>query len=205
MISIVDYGVGNVQAFLNLFDRLGIKAKRANNIKVLEEASHLILPGVGHFDYAMKKLNTSGLRDSLEKLVINSKIPLLGICVGMQMLANTSDEGDLPGLGWISGSVRAFSNNTNSSKLPLPHMGWNTLDIYKSEDLFSKNDKEISEFYFLHSYYFDAKDRSVVTATSNYGFNFDTAISSENIYGVQFHPEKSHKWGEFLLENFSKI
>ena len=102
MISIVDYGVGNVQAFLNLFHRLGIKAKRANNIKALEEASHLILPGVGHFDYAMKKLNNSGLRDSLEKLVINSKIPLLGICVGMQMLADTSNEGDLQGLGWIS-------------------------------------------------------------------------------------------------------
>ncbi len=205
MISIVDYGVGNVQAFLNLFYRLGIKAKRANNIKALEEASHLILPGVGHFDYAMKKLNNSGLRDPLEKLVINSKIPLLGICVGMQMLADTSDEGDLPGLGWISGSVRAFSDNKNSSKLPLPHMGWNTLIINKSRDLFSVNDKEISEFYFLHSYYFDAKDRTVVSATSNYGFNFDTAISSENIYGVQFHPEKSHKWGEILLENFSKI
>ena len=205
MISIVDYGVGNVQAFLNLFYRLGIKAKRANNIKALEEASHLILPGVGHFDYAMKKLNNSGLRDPLEKLVINSKIPLLGICVGMQMLADTSDEGDLPGLGWISGSVRAFSDNKNSSKLPLPHMGLNTLIINKSRDLFSVNDKEISEFYFLHSYYFDAKDRTVVSATSNYGFNFDTAISSENIYGVQFHPEKSHKWGEILLENFSKI
>lgn len=205
MISIVDYGVGNVQAFLNLFYRLGIKAKRANSIKALEEASHLILPGVGHFDYAMKKLNNSGLRDSLEKLVINSKIPLLGICVGMQMLADTSNEGDLPGLGWISGNVRAFSDNKNSSKLPLPHMGWNKLIINKSGDLFSVNDKEISEFYFLHSYYFDAKDRTVVSATSNYGFNFDTAISSENIYGVQFHPEKSHKWGEILLENFSKI
>ena len=205
MISIIDYGVGNVQAFLNLFDRLGIKAKRANNTKLLEEASHLILPGVGHFDYAMKKINNSGLRDSLEKLVINSKVPLLGICVGMQMLANSSDEGDLPGLGWISGNVRAFSSNEDSSKLPLPHMGWNTLDVYKSEDLFGKFSEKLTEYYFLHSYYFDAKDKSLVSATSNYGFNFDAAISLGNIYGVQFHPEKSHKWGEQLLENFSKI
>lgn len=205
MISIIDYGVGNVQAFLNLFDRLGIEAKRANNTKALEEASHLILPGVGNFDYAMKKLNTSGLRDSLEKLVINSEVPLLGICVGMQMLANTSEEGDLPGLGWVSGNVRVFSSNKDSSKLPLPHMGWNTLDIYKSENLFSKCNEKLTEYYFLHSYYFDAKDKSVVSATSKYGFNFDAAISLGNIHGVQFHPEKSHKWGEQLLKNFSKI
>ena len=205
MISIIDYGVGNVQAFLNLFDRLGIKAKRANNTKLLEEASHLILPGVGHFDYAMKKLNNSGLRDSLEKLVINSEVPLLGICVGMQMLANSSDEGDLPGLGWISGNVRAFSSNKDSSKLPLPHMGWNTLDVYKSEDLFGKFSEKLTEYYFLHSYYFDAKDKSLVSATSNYGFNFDAVISYKNIYGVQFHPEKSHEWGEKILKNFSTI
>jgi len=205
MISIIDYGVGNVQAFLNLFYRLGIDAKRANNAKALNEATHLILPGVGHFDYAMNKLNASGLRDSLEKLVINSQIPILGICVGMQMFAESSDEGDLPGLGWISGNIRAFSENKESSKLPVPHMGWNTLEICKSESLFSKCNEELTEYYFLHSYYFDAKDRSVVSATSNYGFNFDAAVSLKNIYGIQFHPEKSHKWGEKLLENFSKI
>ena len=205
MISIVDYGVGNIQAFLNIFNRLGIKAQRAPNIKLLREASHIILPGVGHFDQAMKKLNSSGLRDCLENLVINFNIPLLGICVGMQVLANKSEEGILPGLGWIPGNVRAFTNNPTWSQLPLPHMGWNKLNINQSALISSENNDQLSEYYFLHSYYFDAKDKSTVNATSEYGFNFDAVINYENIYGVQFHPEKSHECGEKLLKNFSTI
>jgi len=205
MISIVDYGVGNIQAFLNIFNRLGIKAQRAPNIKLLREASHIILPGVGHFDQAMKKLNKSGLRDCLENLVINSNIPLLGICVGMQVLANKSEEGILPGLGWIPGNVRAFTNNPTWSQLPLPHMGWNKLNINQSALISSENNDQLSEYYFLHSYYFDAKDKSTVNATSEYGFKFDAVVNHENIYGVQFHPEKSHEYGEKILKNFSTI
>tara|TARA_A100001011_G_C14282163_1_gene832074 strand:+ start:1281 stop:1898 length:618 start_codon:yes stop_codon:yes gene_type:complete len=205
MICIVDYGVGNIKAFLNLFNRLGIKAERASNKQNLDLATHLILPGVGHFDHAMKKLNDSGIRDYLEKLVLGSKIPLLGICVGMQMLADESEEGVLPGLGWISGKVRAFSNHPQSSELSLPHMGWNTLNQKKTVLLSKKNYQSSPQFYFLHSYYFDAKDKSTVTATSNYGFNFDTVVSHGHIHGAQFHPEKSHKWGEELLTNFSKF
>ena len=205
MISIVDYGVGNIQAFLNIFNRLGIKAQRAPNIKLLREASHIILPGVGHFDQAMKKLNSSGLRDCLENLVINFNIPLLGICVGMQVLANKSEEGVLPGLGWIPGNVRAFTNNPTWSQLPLPHMGWNKLNINQSALISSENNDQLSEYYFLHSYYFDAKDKSTVNATSEYGFKFDAVVNHENIYGVQFHPEKSHEYGEKILKNFSTI
>jgi glutamine amidotransferase len=205
MISIVDYGVGNIQAFLNIFNRLGIKAQRAPNIKLLREASHIILPGVGHFDHAMKKLNNSGLRDCLENLVINFNIPLLGICVGMQVLANKSEEGVLPGLGWIPGNVRAFSNNPTYSQLPLPHMGWNKLNINQSALISAENNDQLSEYYFLHSYYFDAKDKSTVNATSEYGFKFDAAVNHKNIYGVQFHPEKSHEYGEKILKNFSTI
>lgn len=205
MISIVDYGVGNIQAFLNIFNRLGIKAQRAPNIKLLREASHIILPGVGHFDQAMKKLNNSGLRDCLENLVINFNIPLLGICVGMQVLANKSEEGILPGLGWIPGNVRAFRNNPIWSQLPLPHMGWNKLNINQSALISSENNDQLSEYYFLHSYYFDAKDKSTVNATSEYGFKFDAVVNHENIYGVQFHPEKSHEYGEKILKNFSTI
>lgn len=205
MISIVDYGVGNIQAFLNIFNRLGIKAQRAPNIKLLREASHIILPGVGHFDHAMKKLNNSGLRDCLENLVINFNIPLLGICVGMQVLANKSEEGVLPGLGWIPGNVRAFSNNPTWSQLPLPHMGWNKLNINQSALISAENNDQLSEYYFLHSYYFDAKDKSTVNATSEYGFKFDAAVNHKNIYGVQFHPEKSHEYGEKILKNFSTI
>lgn len=205
MISIVDYGVGNIQAFLNIFNRLGIKAQRAPNIKLLKEASHIILPGVGHFDQAMNKLNNSGLRDCLENLVIGSNIPLLGICVGMQVLANKSEEGILPGLGWIPGNVRAFSNNPTWSQLPLPHMGWNKLNINQSALISSENNDQLSEYYFLHSYYFDAKDKSTVSATSDYGFKFDAVVNHKNIYGVQFHPEKSHECGEKILKNFSTI
>ena len=175
------------------------------DVKALQEASHLILPGVGHFDHAMKKLNNSGLRDCLENLVINLKIPLLGICVGMQILADKSEEGITPGLGWISGNVRSFSNNSTSSRLPLPHMGWNTLHINKTSLISLENNDQLPEFYFLHSYYFDAKDKSIVSATSGYGFDFDAVISNKNIHGVQFHPEKSHQWGEKLLKNFSTI
>lgn len=205
MICIVDYGVGNIQAFLNLFNRLGIKAERASTKKSLNLASHLVLPGVGHFDRAMKKLNSSGIREPLEDLVLGSKIPLLGICVGMQMLAEESDEGILPGLGWIPGKVRAFSKNPKCSKLSLPHMGWNTLTLKKSYLLSVKENEQFAQFYFLHSYYFDAKDKSTVSATSNYGFDFDAVVSKDNIHGAQFHPEKSHKWGEELLINFSKL
>lgn len=205
MISIVDYGLGNIQAFLNIFNKLGIKAQRASDILKLKEASHLILPGVGHFDHAMKKLNNSGLRDCLDNLVNDLKIPVLGICVGMQILAEKSEEGMLPGLGWIQGNVRAFSKNSISSQLPLPHMGWNKININQSGLIFSENYDQLSEYYFLHSYYFDTKDKSKVIATSEYGFNFDAVINHENIHGVQFHPEKSHEWGEKILKNFSTI
>ncbi len=205
MIKIVDYGVGNIQAFMNLFKRIGISAERAVNKDDFIDASKLILPGVGHFDHAMKKLNNSGIREVLEDSVINSKIPILGICVGMQMLANHSEEGSLPGLGWISAKVRAFSKNSKCLKLSLPHMGWNTLNINKSSLLFPKENNKLAQFYFLHSYYFDAKEKENILATSNYGFNFNAVVSNKNVYGVQFHPEKSHKWGEQLLKNFSKI
>ena len=205
MICIVDYGVGNMQAFLNLFKRLGIKAIRASTKQSLDLATHLILPGVGHFDHAMNKLNDSGLRKPLEDKVLVSKIPILGICVGMQMLAKDSEEGAEKGLGWIPGKVRAFSKKEECSKLLLPHMGWNTLDTKNSLLLSINENDSTTQFYFLHSYYFDTKYKSNVSATTKYGFDFDAVVSNKHIHGVQFHPEKSHKWGEKLLINFSKL
>ncbi len=202
MICIVDYGVGNIQAFLNLFKRIGVDAQRTHTPVKLSAATRLVLPGVGHFDHAMQRLNDSGLRPALEELVLKSKVPVMGVCVGMQMLAEGSDEGFLPGLGWVPGRVRSFANNPQSANLPMPHMGWNELEPKKGEGLFSHGFDEAPQFYFLHSYYFDANDKDDVAATAYYGFNFDAVVSRGNICGVQCHPEKSHHWGEQLLKNF---
>ena len=204
IIRIVDYGVGNIQAFLNLLKRAGIEAKRATSIKELSDADKIILPGVGHFDHAMESLNKSGLLPSLSSLVLEKHVPILGICVGMQMLASESDEGALPGLGWIPGSVKSFKDNIASKNLPLPHMGWNNLEIKQYGSLFPQKSQLKPQFYFLHSYYFDAKNKTNVIATANYGFDFDVIVSNGNIHGIQCHPEKSHRWGEELLKNFAK-
>ena len=205
MIGVVDYGVGNIQAFLNLFKRIGVEAVRADKVDKLDDAQRLVLPGVGHFDHAMQKLNDSGLRSRLEQLVLEDSIPILGICVGMQMLATSSDEGILPGLNWLPGHVRSFEGNTQCSGLPMPHMGWNILHPRPCYKLFSKGFNESPEFYFLHSYYFDSLDSEYVSATASYGFEFDAAVSCGHIHGVQFHPEKSHHWGEQLIKNFVEL
>ena len=205
MICIVDYGVGNIQAFLNLFKRLGIEARRADSPDALSGAVRLVLPGVGHFDHAMHRLNDSGMRPKLEELVLGSKVPLVGVCVGMQMLAQGSDEGSLPGLNWVPGRVRAFTSQAESANLPMPHMGWNELQPSPQSKLFSKGFEETPQFYFLHSYFFDAEDKQDVAATASYGLDFDAVVSREHIHGVQCHPEKSHHWGEQLLKNFVEL
>lgn len=205
MIRIVDYGVGNIQAFMTLFKRLGIDAQRADCAEALQGSTRLILPGVGHFDHAMQCLNASGMRPALESMVLEQKVPVLGICVGMQMLAAGSDEGRMPGLNWVPGRVRAFSANSLSANLPMPHMGWNDLQTRKKAALFSRGFEENPQFYFLHSYYFDAENKDDVAATAIYGFDFDAVVSRGHIHGVQCHPEKSHHWGAQLLKNFAEL
>ncbi|WP_298624443.1 imidazole glycerol phosphate synthase subunit HisH [uncultured Zoogloea sp.] len=205
MIRIVDYGVGNIQAFLNLFKRLGLQAERADRPDALQGATRLVLPGVGHFDHAMRSLNDSGIRSRLEELVLGAKVPVMGICVGMQMLASGSDEGSMPGLNWVPGRVRAFSSNPQSALLPMPHMGWNDLQLRGGRKLFSHGFDDVPQFYFLHSYYFDAEEKADVAATAHYGFDFDAVVSRGHIHGVQCHPEKSHHWGEQLLKNFVEL
>lgn len=203
MICIIDYGVGNIQAFLNLCKRLEIPAKRVLNEDDFNNCSRIILPGVGHFDHAMNKLNNSGLLPILNDLVILKNIPVMGVCVGMQMLSDSSEEGSLPGLGWIPGQVKSMKYNPDFNSNRLPHMGWNTIDANRNSILFSKGFNKNPQFYFLHSYYFEANNRDDVVATVNYGFNFDAVVSRGNIHGVQCHPEKSHHWGEQLIKNFS--
>jgi glutamine amidotransferase len=205
MICVVDYGVGNVQAFLTIFKQLGIDAIRANSPAELTQASHLILPGVGHFDHAMRKLHDSGMKELLEELVLAREVPILGVCVGMQMLASGSDEGSLPGLDWIPGRVRSLSAAPYCSKLPMPHMGWNELQIDTNHKFFKNGFIENPPFYFLHSYYFDAHKKSDVIATAHYGMDFDVIVAKRNIYGIQCHPEKSHHWGLQLLKNFVSL
>lgn len=202
MIGIVDYGVGNIQAFLNLFKRLGIDAMRVDTADAFCHASRLILPGVGHFDHAMQRLNSSGLRSKLEESVLVLKMPVMGICVGMQMLARGSDEGALAGLNWVPGRVRSFASESQSAGLPMPHMGWNELQPRSQSKLFSQGFEQVPQFYFLHSYFFDAEDKRDVAATAHYGLDFDAVVSRGHIHGVQCHPEKSHHWGEQLLKNF---
>jgi imidazole glycerol-phosphate synthase subunit HisH len=164
----------------------------------------VILPGVGSFDHAMISLQKSGMKEKLGELVLEEKLPVIGVCVGMQMLANSSDEGVLPGLGWIEGRVKKFdhSNNTN---LPLPHMGWNSLNIKSNNNRILLNFDKNPRFYFLHSYYFESKNKKNVIATTTYGEEFDCVVNYENIYGIQCHPEKSHHNGVQLLKNFGEL
>lgn len=205
MIRIVDYGVGNIQAFMTMFKRLGIPAERACSPSDLADANRLVLPGVGHFDHAMQSLNVSGMRPELENLVQIQGVPVIGICVGMQMLAAGSDEGSLPGLNWVPGHVKAFATNTLSASLPMPHMGWNDVIPAPGSRLFSAGFDDGAQFYFLHSFYFDAKDKADVAATAHYGLDFDAVVSRGHIHGVQCHPEKSHHWGAQLLKNFVEL
>ncbi|ARZ02557.1 imidazole glycerol phosphate synthase, glutamine amidotransferase subunit [Yersinia ruckeri] len=204
MIKLIDYGVGNIQAFLNVFKRLGIPAEAVSTPEALQGVTHLILPGVGAFDHAMTLFNQSGLRDSVEQLVLADKIPIIGICVGMQMLASGSEEGTMAGLNWIPGQVRSFMSNPQSRHLPMPHMGWNDVK-QRTDSALTSNFISESKFYFLHSYYFDCTDKSDVIATAEYGFEFDCIVGRENIFGIQCHPEKSHSSGLTLLKNFSEI
>lgn len=204
MIHVVDYGLGNVQAILTLFKRLGFEAARAKTAGDITGASKIILPGVGAFDNAIELLDQSGMRPSLETLVLQDKVPVLGICVGMQILASSSDEGRLPGLGWVPGKVRTFRANEQSASLPLPHMGWNDVQPMPRSPLFAGLECD-ARFYFLHSYFFECEAPSHVAAVASYGLDFSCAVAAGNVYGVQFHPEKSHHFGAQLLKNFAEL
>ncbi len=204
MITLVDYGVGNLSAFLNVYKRVDVPAKIARTASDLSDAEKIILPGVGHFDHAMRKLNDSGMRDKLDELVLHKKIPVIGICVGMQMMANYSEEGDEDGLKWIAASVRKFDESKIKHVTKLPHMGWNDVTPVGDQDLFNGLQKN-AIFYFLHSYYFECENSEDIMAVSDYGLTFASAAFHENKYGIQFHPEKSHHYGEKLLFNFATL
>lgn len=203
MIAIIDYGVGNIKAFANVYKNLNIPFKVAKSNNNLIDITKIILPGVGSFDHAMQSLQDSGMREKLDELVLDKKIPVIGICVGMQMLANSSDEGKLPGLGWINAVVKKF-DYSQQNNMPLPHMGWNSIKTNRKNQLLC-NLEVNPRFYFLHSYYFECNNGNDIIATTNYGVFFTSVVNHENIYGIQCHPEKSHHNGITLLKNFGEL
>lgn len=202
MIGIINYGLGNIFAFTNLLNRINVDNMVINNVDDLNKVQKLILPGVGHFDQAIDLLECSGMLEKIMHLVKNKNVPILGICVGMQILAESSEEGKKSGLGLIKGNVKKLKSDKKN--LILPHLGWNEINFINNIDLF-KNMKSKSQFYFLHSYYFECSNKSNEIANFKYGERFCCAVKQNNIYGVQFHPEKSHSFGIQLIKNFSKI
>lgn len=203
MIGIVNYGLGNVEAIANIFRRLNEPVLLASSAEELRLVDRIILPGVGAFDNAMHKLDASGMRSELETAVMSRGKPVLGICVGMQMLAERSEEGSLPGLGWIPADVLRFEPTVEGKARPLPHMGWNDVRPSGESGLFRELETD-ARFYFLHSYHFRPRSEANVIGVTEYGAPFVSAVAGgANIFGVQFHPEKSHHWGIQLLKNFS--
>jgi glutamine amidotransferase len=202
MIGVINYGLGNVQAILNIYNRLEMPAQAISSPSELDLADKLILPGVGAFDWAMSRLNDSGLLAGLSTRVLAEDIPVLGICVGMQMLATSSEEGSLPGLNWVPGRVKRLP--ATASNLPLPHMGWNSTTWADNLDLFVGFESG-AEFYFLHSYYFEPDDEGFMLSSTEYGISFAASVRRKNVFGTQFHPEKSHAAGINLLRNFGNL
>lgn len=205
MITIVDYGMGNLGSIKNMFKYIGVEAVIENDVDKIKNASKILLPGVGSFDAAMKRINENGLKEVLDEKALKEKIPVLGICLGMQLLTNSSEEGKLNGLGWISAETLSFKEKINK-EYRVPHMGWNIVKKSNESQLLDGFDSfEEVRFYFVHSYFVRVKNESNSLMKTNYGFEFDSAIINENIYGAQFHPEKSHKFGMKLFENFARI
>jgi len=205
MIAILDYGMGNVASIKNMFRRIGGDAVIVSSLQGYDDITGVVLPGVGAFDNAMKKLGELGLIKDLHDFVLTRKLPFLGVCLGMQLLFESSEEGRLPGLGFVRGTVKRFSSSDfEDRKLKIPHMGWNGINPRKNAWLSSGSDEE-QRFYFAHSYHVVCEDDADVSATCHYGYDFTCAIQHQNILATQFHPEKSHRFGLAVFNSFMSI
>lgn len=203
MITIVDYGMGNLGSVHNMFKYIGVQSQISGDVDVISKAEKILLPGVGAFDAAMKRLREVGLLEVLNQKALQDKVPVLGICLGMQMLTRSSEEGKLEGLGWIPAKTLKFK--FEDRKLKVPHMGWNLVHQVNASPLIEELPEE-PRFYFVHSYHVVADDDKYVLMRTNYGYEFDSVITNgDNIFGAQFHPEKSHKFGMKLFKNFAAL
>lgn len=202
-ITIVDYGMGNLNSVKRVLDRMKANPKVSSNPTDVAEADKIILPGVGHFGQAMSNLRELNLLDTLNEAVLVKKKPILGICLGMQLLANRSEEGDAEGLGWFDAEVVKFQVS-DKLKYKIPHMGWNQIYLQNQSSLM-RNIPELSEFYFVHSYYVKVNRKQDLLNETEYDCRFASAIEQENIFGVQYHPEKSHDTGAQLIKNFIEL
>ena len=203
MITIIDFGVGNLGSIQNMLKKIGYKSVITSNIQEINNAQKLILPGVGKFDYAMQQLAERNFIDVLNKKVLLEKTPILGICLGVQIFTKGSEEGKLPGLGWFDAETLKFNFEPNSN-LKIPNMGWHDIHIKKESKLLQGLPAN-SRFYFVHSYYLKCNNSQDGILSATYGFEYVCAIEKENIVGVQFHPEKSHRFGMKLLQNFAEL
>jgi glutamine amidotransferase len=201
MIVIVDYQTGNLASIVNMLKKNNTEAVISSDINIIQKAEKLILPGVGAFDYGMQKLKESGLIEVLNHKVLVEKTPVLGICLGVQLFTKRSEEGKLEGLGWIDAETVRFKPTQMSQDLRIPHMGWCDVQTTRSSRLFTEMFDE-PRFYFVHSYHLQCKSAEDNLIEANYGYRFTAGVEHENIVGVQFHPEKSHKFGMKLLKNF---
>ena len=199
-IVIIDYGMGNIGSIVNMFKYLGIDALVSSNKEVISSADKLILPGVGNFDRAVENINSLNLDDTIKEMALVKKVPFLGICLGMQLMCKESEEGKLPGLSLVDAGVKKF-NFSKDSNMKVPHMGWDYIDIQKESTIMQDLDNR-SKFYFVHSYFVSCEDVNDVLTYTTYGKEFVSSFEKDNIIGVQFHPEKSHKYGISLFKNF---
>ena len=202
MIVIVDYGVGNVASVLNMLRKVGVKARVSGSAADIEGSDKLILPGIGHFGHGMRKLVESGLIPSLREQALVRRKPILGICLGMQMMTRGSEESEVPGLAWLDAFTRRFSESAGRR---VPHMGWNSVRPSADARLFDRDSPEPERFYFVHSYFVQVDDRADAAASCQYGDEFTAAFERDNLFGVQFHPEKSHRFGMGLLRRFATV
>lgn len=204
-VTIVDYKTSNIKSVANMLRKIGEKALITSDPEQIRKAEKIILPGIGAFDAAMKNLTDAHLIEALNEAVLEKRVPILGICLGMQLLTGSSEEGELPGLGWIPGRVQKFNFSSLDRELPIPHMGWDYVQPTDSTHFLFHDIPSPMRFYFVHSYYFVCEDERHVIATTDYGYPFVSAVANGHILGVQFHPEKSHRFGKQLLKNFVEM